>query len=70
MLDKEEVLKLVEDIKEHYKKDPFHGSDQVDKALTEIILFKDLFTVEEFDNIVSDIYNIRVNEISLRKDSL
>ena len=68
MLDKEEVLKLVEDVKEHYKKDPIHGSDHVDRALAEIIMFKDVFTREKFDDIVSDIYATRVKEITLRKE--
>ena len=70
MLDKDEVLKLVEEVKEHYKKDPIHGSDHVDRALAEIIMFKDVFTQEEFNNIVSDIYATRVKEISLRKEAI
>lgn len=68
MLDKEEVLKLVEDVKEHYKKDPIHGSEHIDRTLAEIIVFKDVFTEKEFEDVVSDIYSARVEAISLRKD--
>ena len=67
-INKESLLKLVEEVKQHYIKDPIHGSNHIDRALAEIIVFKDVFTEKEFEDIVEDIYSTRVKAISLRKD--
>ena len=57
---------MIEEVKEHYKKDPFNGSGYIDHALVTIILYKELLTTEEFDTVVRDLYITRAHSIKER----